>query len=65
MTESDDNAIKYFGLFKLLCFQFEIEKEMQPDSLVEYNNIAIRMDKKLIKVFNKESKSLKQKVLSK
>lgn len=65
MTESDDESIKYFGLFNLLCYQYEIEKGIQADSLYVYNNIATRMDKTLVKVFNKELDRWKQKVLNK
>ena len=65
MTESDDDTIKSFGYFNLLCYQYEIEKDVQPDSQNEYNIVGTHLEKTLVKVFNRELKNWKLKVLSK
>ncbi len=59
VTDKND-FIKFYGLFNLLCFQNEIEKEIDPTTLEEYRMISKEMSKSLVIAFNKElEKNLK------
>lgn len=53
VTDKND-FIKFYGLFNLLCFQNEIEKEIAPTTLEEYRLLSKEMSKSLVIAFNKE-----------
>jgi len=54
MIEDPTPFIKFFGLFNLLCYEIEVEQNINPETQTQYDDFCKTMSKSMVSAFNKE-----------
>lgn len=63
IMSDDSESMQYFGLYNMICWQIEHQKQIDDGTLAMYESLSKKMSKGVVKMFNKEIENYKNRFL--